>query len=224
MVQVHANLMSAPAVDRAFHQADAAAGLQDPIFRFRDPPAREIDRHFLALHRMPADRRVDGAARSFEGSRRRARGKSSSPRAPRIAARDADASRRFSRRRGSRSSLCRDDEQCRDAACRRSRRGWRNDAASAFTSVCVWLPAPGCTTRPAGLLTTSRSSSSKRISSGISSACASISSTGGTISLTTSPARTVSRVRADFPCKCTSPARINACNRERENCGSASAR
>ena len=62
--------------------------------------------------------------------------------------------------------------------------------SSAWTSVPDACPAPGCTTSPAGLLTTTTSESSKRMSSGRSSATRSAGAASGTSTSTASPVRT----------------------------------
>ena len=58
---------------------------------------------------------------------------------------------------------CRGDGRCRRAA---ASRGAASYASSAFCSVRSGFPAPGCTTRPAGLSTTRTSASSQATTSG----------------------------------------------------------
>jgi hypothetical protein len=67
MMQMDADLVGPSAVQRTFHQAYSTAGLQDAIFRPGRSSTAQIDRHFFALYRMPADRGIDCSAGSFEG-------------------------------------------------------------------------------------------------------------------------------------------------------------
>src|SRR5690606_34404736 len=96
--------------------------------------------------------------------------------------------------------------------------------SSALTSVPLRLPAPGCTTRPAGLFTTSRCSSSNRTSSEIASAWSLSAGSSGTRTRTRSPASTGSRGRRWLPSMVASPDLIQAVRREREYCGNSCAR
>src|SRR5690606_36258113 len=96
--------------------------------------------------------------------------------------------------------------------------------SSAFTRVPDGLPAPGCTTSPAGLSITRTSASSCRIDSGMSSGSARTWSSGSACRVTASPPCTGSRGRARAPSSKASPDLIQAASRERENSGNSSAR
>ena len=114
--------------------------------------SRGHDRHRRAPGRMPADRRVDrAAARDVARRERRYLAGHRSRLQRRAPARYARPG--FSRRRAGRSCPCRADGRCRRAA--RARAAAR-DAAARSASVPSQLPAPGWTTSPAGLSTTSR--------------------------------------------------------------------
>lgn len=88
------------------------------------------------------------------------------------------------------------------------------------TKVPPLCPAPGCTTIPAGLFNTARTSPSKRISSGISSACAdSHGVTAGWRHTISSSARTICEAFAGAPLSSTPAKRITAWIRARETAG-----
>ena len=67
MLHVNANLMGASAVQSALHQTDSTARLQHVVIGSRGPSTARIHRHFLAMHPMPSDRGIDRAAGTFEG-------------------------------------------------------------------------------------------------------------------------------------------------------------
>src|SRR6476659_8640193 len=96
--------------------------------------------------------------------------------------------------------------------------------SSAFTNVPAGLPAPGCTTRPAGLSSTKTASSSYSTSSAMSSARAAVCGASTTSSTTASPPRTGSRGRTVRPSSRAWPPLIHSARRERENSGKSSAR
>ena len=61
VMQMHADLMRAPAVERAFHQTHLRPGTQDAIFRLRRPPLPARNAHLLPVDRMPGNGKVDHA-------------------------------------------------------------------------------------------------------------------------------------------------------------------
>ena len=97
-------------------------------------------------------------------------------------------------------------------------------ASSALTRVPASLPGAGCVTSPAGLLMTSRSSSSNRIGRSIASGTSVLSVGGGSSQETTSAERTDSLGLAARRLSRTCPSRMSACTRARERCASAPAR
>ena len=131
-------------------------------------------RHFLAMARMAAERRVH-RRRPFRRARPR-RGRdirapaSRCARGRRTARRAPDARRRSWRPRSARRCPCRGDARCPAASRRRSPERlapqWR---ISALTRVPEECPGAGCTTSPAGLSRTTRWSSSNTMSSATSS-------------------------------------------------------
>ncbi len=68
MMHVNTDLVCAAAVQRALHETDAALCLQNAIIGSRRSTAFLIHRHFFAMNRMPANRRVDRPARSPENA------------------------------------------------------------------------------------------------------------------------------------------------------------
>ena len=60
MFQVHPDLVRAAGMKGAFHQRPSFDLRQDAVIRPGRPSPRD-DRHFLALHGMPSDRRLDDA-------------------------------------------------------------------------------------------------------------------------------------------------------------------
>src|SRR5690606_24058923 len=99
--------------------------------------------------------------------------------------------------------------------------GSRNSRA--LTRVPLWLPAPGCTTRPAGLSMTRTSASSCSTVSGMSSGSARTWVSRVAVSRISWPPRTDSRGRTVAPSSRTSPDFTQAASREREYSGNSSA-
>src|SRR4051812_20602581 len=70
MLEMHADLVSAPGVQRALHQRAFGQFAQDPIARLRrTAPISGQYRHLLPLHGMAADRRLNHAAHPSKFSR-----------------------------------------------------------------------------------------------------------------------------------------------------------
>ena len=89
--------------------------------------------------------------------------------------------------------------------------------SSAFTSVPLLWPGPGCTTSPVGLSMTIRSSSSKTIVSGMSSGSGVASTGGGTSKSTRAPSFGLELgLDATVPSTRTKPSPISSCNRVRD--------
>src|SRR6266849_6495907 len=62
MMQMHANLMGAPAVQNTFHETDPAARAQDAVIGACGPATHFCHRHALAMHGVTSDRRIDDSA------------------------------------------------------------------------------------------------------------------------------------------------------------------
>jgi hypothetical protein len=69
MVKMNTYLVSASAVQGAFHQTDSTAGLEDAILCPGRPPATQVDVHFFSVHRMAADRSLDYSTGTLRDSR-----------------------------------------------------------------------------------------------------------------------------------------------------------
>ncbi len=93
-------------------------------------------------------------------------------------------------------------------------------ASSALTSVPLSLPAPGCTTSPAGLSMTIRSSSSWTTARSRASGSGSAGRGGGTVTATRWPPMTLAEGSpAGASSRVTCPSRISACKRLRDRSG-----
>ena len=66
MMEMHANLMRAPTVQRAFEQTHAVSGLQNAVFCSGISTAAPIDRHFFPLHGMSTDGDIDCPVRPLQ--------------------------------------------------------------------------------------------------------------------------------------------------------------
>ena len=154
--QVHPDLMRAPGVQGAAQGAQGVVG-GDPLDVGPRRLARGDDRHAQAHLRIAADRRLDAERRrrrlavgdrqvaAAEPRGRRSRAPAPSPRPavlPTTISPEVSLSRRWTMPARGSAALC----------------GWR--ASRPLSSVPDQLPAAGCTTLPASLSMTSRSSSS----------------------------------------------------------------
>ena len=132
-------------------------------------PARRAHGHLLAVDGVAADGRVDRALRAARARPARRPGTPSPPCAPRTAGQGAVrlVVLGHHHQAGGAAVEAVDDAGPQHAAhARRGRGTWWS---SALTSVPAGRPAPGWTTRPAGLSITSRRASSWTIASGMSS-------------------------------------------------------
>ena len=141
-----------------------AEALEHPVVR--DAPGGRRCAPPCAAGRCDGGRSAHRRCPRRSSPRRRSRDTRARPRARGAARQCGMRLRACARRPAGRWCPCRADGRCRRAA---APRGPDPGRASAFCRVWRGLPAPGCTTRPAGLSITSTSSSSWTTSSGIAS-------------------------------------------------------
>ena len=76
MMQMHANLMRASAMEHAFDQTNSVTRFHDTVIGTGAATALFVHRHALPMFGVASDTGIDDTVRLFASCRRRARGKS----------------------------------------------------------------------------------------------------------------------------------------------------